>query len=254
MNETNFDISTSRGRWLRAIAAIILTVAITQLAALGGVVAATLFDRWAGIAEAGVQPPGAIESWPARHLGIYLVAFQAGIIALTLFATRVIPGGASGLLPFHMPQRPVIVLFGSVLTLIGLAIAGGALVYALDRNAFVADMKPFAEMAHTNAWLILLLAASIGAPFAEEMLFRGLLFGGLRPSPLGAVGATVISAFMWAGMHANYSSYGLLAVLLIGLYFGWLRERTGSLIPSLVCHAVYNGSIVLALAFSQHPL
>lgn len=78
----------------------------------------------------------------------------------------------------------------------------------------------------------------------------GLLFGALRPSPLGFTGAAVVTAVTWALLHANYSPYGVAAITLIGLYLAWLRERTGSLLTPIVCHGAYNSLIILLMAFS----
>ena len=39
-----------------------------------------------------------------------------------------------------------------------------------------------------------------------------------------------------------------LLVLPLGLWFGWLRQRTDSLWPSLVAHIVNNGLAVVAAA------
>ena len=79
----------------------------------------------------------------------------------------------------------------------------------------------------------MVLAAGVGAPLAEECLFRGLLYGALRRSPLGAIGAAVVTAVMWALLHTSYSVYGLVAITLIGLYLAYVRERTGTLLTPM---------------------
>lgn len=33
----------------------------------------------------------------------------------------------------------------------------------------------------------------------------------------------------------------------LGIYLGWLRERSTSLLPGMVAHALYNGTILLAM-------
>ena len=65
---------------------------------------------------------------------------------------------------------------------------------------------------------------------------------------MASSGAALVTAVMWALLHANYSVYGLVAITLIGLYLAWLRERTGTLLTPIVCHGAYNSLIVLALA------
>jgi len=89
----------------------------------------------------------------------------------------------------------------AIAVLLVLSAAGGALVYAFDRSALVSDMKPFADMAQTWAWWILFVAAAIGAPLAEELLFRGLLFGVLRETPAGFPGTALATALLWSALR-----------------------------------------------------
>jgi membrane protease YdiL (CAAX protease family) len=103
-----------------------------------------------------------------------------------------------------------------------------------------------------RTWWLVLIAAGIGAPIAEECLFRGLMFGTLRRTSLGIGGAAAVSAILWALLHANYSIYGVTAITLIGIYLALVRERTGSLLTPIVCHGAYNSLIVLVLAFAPN--
>jgi hypothetical protein len=88
---------------------------------------------------------------------------------------------------------------------------------------------------------------AVGAPLSEELLFRGFLLGALAQTQLGFIGAALLSTVAWTALHPGYSLVGLLDVLANGLLFCWLLWRTGSLRVPLLCHAAYNGSIVLAL-------
>ena len=72
-----------------------------------------------------------------------------------------------------------------MLALLALAGIYGGLVYSVDKQAFSHDIEPFAEMMKSQTWWLLLLAAGVGAPLAEECLFRGLLYGALRRTPFG---------------------------------------------------------------------
>jgi membrane protease YdiL (CAAX protease family) len=88
-------------------------------------------------------------------------------------------------------------------------------------------------------------AVVVLAPLAEEALFRGLLYGGLR-TRLPAWLAAVISAVLFGGAHMNASLF--LPLALAGLILAMVYERTHSLWPSTVAHATLNGiSVLLAL-------
>ncbi len=75
------------------------------------------------------------------------------------------------------------------------------------------------------------------APLMEELFFRGLLLRGLlRRWP--AVPAVVASALLFALFHAN--PWQFLAPLILGLFYGWLTVRSGSLWPAILAHALNN--------------
>ncbi|WNM59908.1 CPBP family intramembrane glutamic endopeptidase [Candidatus Nitrospira allomarina] len=83
------------------------------------------------------------------------------------------------------------------------------------------------------------------APFFEELIFRGILYTTLRTKfsfPL----SMVASGLIFALAHG----YGLIAFLTVfwsGLLWAWAYERTGSVIPGMVAHAVNNGVVVYSL-------
>jgi membrane protease YdiL (CAAX protease family) len=97
------------------------------------------------------------------------------------------------------------------------------------------------EPAHAGAFAANLVLFALIAPFVEELTFRGagqslLRFLGRTPSIL-----LVGIAFGLA--------HGLLEALLVLVPFGsalaWLRDRTGSVLPGMLVHGLFNG---LALA------
>ncbi len=93
--------------------------------------------------------------------------------------------------------------------------------------------------------LFLFLLASVYAPFVEETLFRGALYGYLRRSLPWTVSA-VIASFIFAILHPQ----GWVAVPVIGVLgfnFSAIREWRGSAIASMTAHALNNGSAVLIL-------
>lgn len=88
-----------------------------------------------------------------------------------------------------------------------------------------------------------LLVACLG-PFFEEVLFRGVLYAGLR-GVLGRFGAGAVSAGMFALVHGDPQAILVLSAL--GALFAFLYERTGSLWPAVVAHALWNGTTTLVV-------
>jgi len=87
---------------------------------------------------------------------------------------------------------------------------------------------------------------AILAPLVEELVFRGLLYGWLA-GRWGSGLAFVTSSLAFAAAHIELTH--VILVLPLGLWFGWLRRRTDSLLPSLVAHMINNGAAVLAAAY-----
>lgn len=239
--------------WYEAVGAIAAVLVILAIGAGGGTLAARAFEIWVGADQPGARPAGAIEALNAAQLSVFLVGFQIASIVLTLAVAPYFARPTEKLLPLGWPRRALWVIALSTLVLFSIMLVFGTIVYVFDRDALVSDVKPFADMAQTRVWWALLIGAAIGAPIAEELLFRGFLFGVLRQTRLRLTGTMIVTAALWSALHMQYSLYGLLAIFCIGLYLGWLREKTGSLIPPMVCHAVYNGSIVVALANFTGP-
>ncbi|MCD4751012.1 MAG: CPBP family intramembrane metalloprotease [Thermoanaerobaculales bacterium] len=83
------------------------------------------------------------------------------------------------------------------------------------------------------------LAVCLAAPLFEELFFRGFLFPGWT-RVLGQTGAVVATSLVWTGIHFQYGLYELSQVFLLGLMFGTMKVKTGSTIPSFVCHVIAN--------------
>ncbi len=98
---------------------------------------------------------------------------------------------------------------------------------------------------------VLLLLAVAAGPVAEELFFRGLLYGWLR-SRVGIARGIWISALLFAALHMDPVAF--LPILGLGLLFGWVYERTGSLAAPIAIHVFHNGimlymaSLIKALA------
>ncbi len=77
--------------------------------------------------------------------------------------------------------------------------------------------------------------------FFEEIAFRGLVLGRLTPLMGGSLGAWV-AGLAFALAHGVSFAFPLL--LAIGVYLSYLRIRSGSLLPGMVLHFLYNGLLV----------
>lgn len=126
--------------------------------------------------------------------------------------------------------------------------AVGALVVsvAVSQLGEPEGVKQALDVARTPELFVASLAVmALLAPLVEEAVFRGLLYGWVA----GRWGTTIawfVSSILFAAAHIEPAH--VLLVLPLGLWFGWLRQRTDSLWPSLVAHMVNNGLAVVAAA------
>jgi membrane protease YdiL (CAAX protease family) len=91
-------------------------------------------------------------------------------------------------------------------------------------------------------------SAAIFAPVAEEIFFRGFLYGGLR-ARFGSIVAIIVSTVFFTALHFSLDAF--VPILVLGLFLAWLYERTGSLYPGIILHASNNALAVIALLIAQ---
>ena len=89
----------------------------------------------------------------------------------------------------------------------------------------------------TETGLIPALAMVVGAPLAEELVFRGIIQSRLERS-LPAWIAVVLQAVLFGLIHGTPVQIGY--AFIMGLLFGLLRWRTGSILSTLAAHAAFN--------------
>ena len=94
---------------------------------------------------------------------------------------------------------------------------------------------------------ITLLSVSIFAPLFEEWLCRGLVLRGLlqKMSPAGAI---CVSAIFFAVLHMN--PWQAVPAFILGVLFGYVYYKTGSLKLTMLMHCVNN---TFAVIFSKIP-
>lgn len=165
-----------------------------------------------------------------------LAAWLVPAVAYAAALRRPSVGQVLGLTPRPRALGPALVttLLGAAAAVASAVVTGGA--------------APAALLAPPHVYLATLGAASVSV-FCEEVLFRGLVLGELaRRRPFWI--ANVLQAALFAAAHAPYwlwtrgAGTFLLTeggwVFALGLFFGWLVRRTGSLWPAVAAHMVVN--------------
>ncbi|HYX93109.1 MAG TPA: CPBP family intramembrane glutamic endopeptidase, partial [Myxococcaceae bacterium] len=80
----------------------------------------------------------------------------------------------------------------------------------------------------------------LAAPLGEEYFFRGVLQRALGETRVRTRWAIAVTALVFSAVHGD--PVGFAARLELGLLFGWVYWRTGSLWPNMLAHAANNAT------------
>lgn len=165
-------------------------------------------------------------------------------LAAVWLAIRIKKASFVDYLALHWPSWRQLLL-GAV-GLILIVVAWETISRSLGREATPGFMTDLLKSGRDKgAALMLLFAFSVAAPMSEEVLARGFLYRGWSASFLGVPGAIILSSLLWTIVHLQYDMYFLAEVFSIGLWFGYMRYRAGSLWLTIVLHALNNLTAVV---------
>ena len=133
-------------------------------------------------------------------------------------------------------------IVGSALTGLGCVPLLVLVVYAVQSALGLPHVSPQAgaiapEGASWWGLLLMLPLGGVAVPIAEELMFRGLLFRWLRRHLTFAPSA-VLSAMIFGIVHGQLE-VGI-GAFVVGIVLAYAYERSGSLWPSIIIHAVQN--------------
>lgn len=183
--------------------------------------------------------------------GVLLPAQSLATVAAVLRVSRVKGlgrlGADFGRLRPKMDDWPALVIGFALVW--ALSFATGILLALADLNETPqAIVREVEQRAGIGLRLLMVTGTAVAAPFAEELLFRGLLLRALlrRTTPGWAVFG---SASMFGAVHLlDPGAWPVVPGLIaLGVVLGVLALRTGSLVQPMAVHAVYNLTAVLSL-------
>ncbi|QDV68801.1 CAAX amino terminal protease self- immunity [Rosistilla carotiformis] len=104
--------------------------------------------------------------------------------------------------------------------------------------------------AHANGGFLIATLLMVGGmpAICEEILFRGYIQTRLAKR-LPAVAAVLIASVLFAVFH--FDPVHVIAVLPIGLWLGFLRGASGSILPAMIAHAINNTLSVISVMPEQ---
>jgi membrane protease YdiL (CAAX protease family) len=231
-----------------ADAALIAIPAV--LASLGG---APTLRRGADAFAFSETLEASVRVFTGSAFGVALIsAMNASVLAS--LATLVQAVGTSGDLRRELrlgqARAGLGVLTIAVIGLWGLALACGAFADLVDieKNGTLGFLDQAFRHASAPSLALAVVGVGLFPGIGEEAFFRGMMLKRLR-ARLPRWPAIVVTAIAFGVIHLDLVQ-GSFAVLL-GLYLGWLVERTGSVRPAMAAHALNNAFFVFAAGFSD---
>ena len=91
-----------------------------------------------------------------------------------------------------------------------------------------------------------ILSITVMAALVEELLFRGAIQGHLLRKGMKPLHAILVSSAIFGIIHMNPIQVPF--AFAIGLIFGWLYYRTGSLVPGIIGHFINNTIACIQMA------
>lgn len=222
-----------------------------------GLIAALVFFVVRGLTAGAMQiasrPSGADKSaaLPSLTISQLTIAFViAGVVTLggylAYFAARRIPNlmAALGLAEGADQRFRAPIPYGIALGLPAAALGIGYLQLLEHWPALqgLGAESPLLGADGPNARWWMAGLAVVAAPLVEELLFRGILFRGLRRS-FRAVWAVLASAAVFAIVHPPVS---WIPVFGLGVITALAVERTRSVWSAVLVHAIYNATVITA--------
>ncbi len=105
-------------------------------------------------------------------------------------------------------------------------------------------------------WWMIAGGAIVMAPIIEEILYRGIIQQSLRRLKVPRWWAILATSAGFTLMHIPVLSEdamiaSLLMLMFASIGFGWIRERTGQMAPSILAHMLFNLiNVILAITMT----
>lgn len=193
------------------------------------------------------EPPTLLTDFVSLRIALATtVLFQLVTIASVMVVTRRGPGELVRLLRF---DEFTSTRWGRAAGLTFLAYVG-VVAWAVFANAFLPDFfvpestVPSGVARDPGSLALAGLAAVIMAPLAEEIFYRGLLFGGFLK--WGFWPAAVVSSAIFSAVHLDPGS--VVPFLGVGIALCWVYWRGGRLWDAIAFHCFFNSTSFAILA------
>jgi membrane protease YdiL (CAAX protease family) len=184
---------------------------------------------------------------------LFIVISNPVTVAVLMIAVRFAGAGQAEYFALQWPRRRDVAV--GVAALIGLIVLCDGLLYLSGRTLVTQFQLQSYTTAAAEGWLAPMFAAAILiAPAGEEIMFRGFLYRGWARSERMVWPAIIAISVLWAALHVQYDWTGVLQIFVIGLFLGWMRWRSGSVLLTFLLHALFNLEGTMETLVQMHYL
>lgn len=153
---------------------------------------------------------------------------------------------AVGLNPFPLRAWKLIAVWTIILIVVSIVLViGMSFIGVGTENSKTESLQ--SQMTLLN-FTIGFVSAAIISPIYEEIFYRGFLYR-FFSSRYGVLSGMLISSLIFTVVHIP--TFNTLPVNFVsGLIFSWVYHKTGSIIPSILIHGIFNGIAVILTAIA----
>ena len=193
-------------------------------------------------------------------LGVVMTAIVLGAIPLAACQARRVPIGPA----FRFPDRAAGVFAAAAVVGLSFWVVSHETVLGMQKiravsidPVFMQRVQEYADKLRELPAVVVFLTIALTPAVFEEAFFRGYLFSALRSranDSLASVATTVVTtAIVFGAFHLiapnPMASERFVSSTLVGLVLGWLRWRTGTVLPGMLLHTLHNGLLIMLVYY-----
>lgn len=195
-----------------------------------------------------------IDVWSRTINGVLVVSALAAVFVIAVILLYVKRRGGNklqlGLTKFHLHY--VWQAISGVLTYFFMYVVAVSIIKVLVPSLDLEQKQDLGFDSPVSSFQLVavFLTLVVIPPIVEELVFRGFIYSGLRSRFNFAI-ATLVTSLFFAVGHLQFGNgapllwVAAIDTFVLSVVMCYIRERTGSIIPTIIIHALKNG-----LAFS----
>jgi ABC-2 type transport system permease protein/sodium transport system permease protein len=187
--------------------------------------------------------------------GAVMTAVLFGAVPLAAMRARRVPIASA----LSLPSSPAVAMTAAVVMGLSFWVIGHEAVVGVQRfrdvslvPKFMEQVQEYVGLLRTLPVAIVVLTMAVTPAAFEEFFFRGFLLPALKTkmTPAAAIVLSALAFGLFHGISPNpLAAERVLSSTLVGLLLGWVRWRSGTVLPGMLLHAVNNALLILLVYY-----